>query len=171
MRGWCEELTSSPFPLFPSNIFSEFLEMASNTVMLGALRNGIEFRSFFSHVANCNNAGALISSLSTHAPLTLLIISYSFRSGKPSGSESAIEGISRDTPGAIYNPDLERCSRSAPTIRLPSTDRFPVTFKAPGTPGPGHCLVPSSATWGRGHGHRAVAWNGPETFTDSQWCR
>lgn len=95
--------------------------------------------------------------------------SYSFRAGKPSSSERA-QGNFRDIPGAVYDSKVGGTSLKT---RLYLSDRFHVGSKAFVTPGPGAYPVEKVATGdvyfpGR---IRAVAWNGPETFTESSWGR
>eukprot|EP00752_Nemacystus_decipiens_P008814 g7866.t1 len=88
----------------------------------------------------------------------------SFRAGAASNSDTAIVGISRDTPGAIYDPDNGGRSAIVPATRFSSADRFPVGTTTFDSPGPGHYNAVGSA--GR---FGAVSWTGVETFMDSEW--
>ncbi|CAM9665233.1 unnamed protein product, partial [Hapterophycus canaliculatus] len=91
-----------------------------------------------------------------------------FKSGAASASETAIQGISRDTPGAIYKPNS--CSASVPAISFSSADRFAVGHLKSETPGPGH--YHSTTVWEGGPaGRGAVPWTGVETFMDSERSR
>eukprot|EP00903_Cladosiphon_okamuranus_P019235 g17688.t1 len=91
--------------------------------------------------------------------------SCSFRAGAASSSETAIIGISRDTPGPIYDPENVGSSAVVPATRFSPADRFPVGTKTFGSPGPGHY---NDVVGGDGLG--AVSWTGVETFADSEWC-
>lgn len=95
--------------------------------------------------------------------------SCSFREGKASSSESAIVGISKDTPGAIYDASIDGSKASARTTRLPLTDRFYARSNAFAFPGPGHYAAAGQSLGAPASG--AVSWTGPQTFTESEWCR
>ncbi|CAM9141998.1 unnamed protein product [Scytosiphon promiscuus] len=101
--------------------------------------------------------------------------SCSFKSGAASASETAVQGISRDTPGAIYSPSICSTSASIPAISFSSTDRFAAGNLKSETPGPGHYQNASAGSLvelgKRPAGRGAVAWTGVETFMDSEWSR
>lgn len=92
--------------------------------------------------------------------------SCSFRAGAASSSETAIKGISRETPGAIYDPGIGGSGVVVPATRFSSADRFPVGNMTFGIPGPGHYDAGDGAG-----GLRVVSWTGVETFMDSEWSR
>lgn len=90
-----------------------------------------------------------------------------------SGAESAVQGASRDTPGAIYDPNIGGSSAPAPTTLLSRASRFPVGQKVFDTPGPGQYYNPAGAGASacRPAGPGVVAWTGIDTFADSEWSR
>ncbi|CAM9709197.1 unnamed protein product [Pylaiella littoralis] len=99
--------------------------------------------------------------------------SCSFRAGAGSSSETAIQGLSRDTPGPIYDPNIGGSSAPTPATLFSPADRFPVAHTISWTPGPGHYNTAGDSVHRgkRPAGPGAVAWTGVETFMDSEWCR
>ncbi|CAM9113630.1 unnamed protein product [Ectocarpus sp. 6 AP-2014] len=99
--------------------------------------------------------------------------SCSFGAGMASGAESAVPGASRDTPGAIYDPNIGGSSAPAPTTLFSPASRFPVGQKVFDTPGPGQYYNPAGAGASacQPAGPGVVAWTGIDTFADSEWSR
>ncbi|CAN0321222.1 unnamed protein product [Ectocarpus fasciculatus] len=99
--------------------------------------------------------------------------SCSFGAGMASGAESAVQGASRDTPGAIYDPNIGGSSAPAPTTLFSPASRFPVGQRVFDTPGPGQYYNPAGAGASacRPAGPGVVAWTGIDTFADSEWSR
>ncbi|CAM9718044.1 unnamed protein product, partial [Ascophyllum nodosum] len=93
-------------------------------------------------------------------------ISYSFGTGRSTGTESPFRGISMENPGAIYNPIIRSPVR---TIRLTPGDRFRSNASAFGTPGPGAYTPKYDGVRYRVPG--AVLWTRPETVMDHGWCK
>ncbi|CAB1111577.1 unnamed protein product [Ectocarpus sp. CCAP 1310/34] len=96
-----------------------------------------------------------------------------FGGGMASGDESAVPGASRDTPGAIYDPNIGGSSAPAPTTLFSPASRFPVGQKVFDTLGPGQYYNPAGAGASacRPAGSGVVAWTGIDTFADSEWSK